>query len=219
VHHDDVEPVGRGLGGGQGGVPAAGGLQHVQLELAGQRLGDDVPPTGCRGGGVGVDDEQRAHGGTLTGGPILASVSTRQTGPPWQIRAAGVTVGVEGLLGVGFAVLLALRAADSPAGVGAVLGEAGYFLVIGAGVVFVAVGLLTGRRWARTPAIVAQLLLLPVVYSLIGPSHQLLLGIVSGIVVIATFLLLISEPSREWSVGLDLPVDSGRDPTRDDPSG
>jgi hypothetical protein len=63
----------------------------------------------------------------------------------------------------------------------------------------------TGRRWARTPAIVTQLLLLPVVYSLIGPSRQLVLGIVAGAFVVTTFMLLISERSREWSMGLDLP--------------
>ena len=59
--------------------------------------------------------------------------------------------------------------------------------------------LATGRRGARTPAIVIQLLLLPVVYSLIGPSRQLLLGIAAGIYVVLTFLLLISERSREWA--------------------
>ncbi|WP_250557196.1 hypothetical protein [Pseudonocardia lacus] len=146
-------------------------------------------------------------------------MSTRQSAPPWQIRVAGVTVGGEGLLGIGFAVALAIRSTSSPAGVGAVLGEAGYFTLIGAALVFVGFGLVTGRRWARTPAIVTQLLLLPVVYSLIGPSRQLAMGIVTGVVVAATFMLLISERSREWSMGFDLPVDTGRDPTKDDPSG
>jgi hypothetical protein len=65
----------------------------------------------------------------------------------------------------------------------------------------VAAGLVTGRRWARTPAIVTQLLLLPVVYSLIGPSQQLVLGLVAGVVVAAAFMLLISERSRAWSMG------------------
>jgi hypothetical protein len=58
----------------------------------------------------------------------------------------------------------------------------------------------TGRRGARTPAIVTQLLLLPVVYSLIGPSQQLVLGIAAGVYVIGTFLLLISERSRMWAL-------------------
>lgn len=114
-------------------------------------------------------------------------------------------MGVEGLLGVGFAVALGIRSASSTAPVGAVLGEAAYFALIGVALLAVAYGLTSGRRWGRTPAIVTQLLLLPVVYSLIGPSRQLLLGIAAGIFVGATFLLLISERSREWSMGLDLP--------------
>jgi len=100
---------------------------------------------------------------------------------------------------VGFALLLGIQAAVLAQPAGSVLGEAGYFVVIGIALVAVGVGLLTGRRGARTPAIVTQLLLLPVVYSLIGPSQQLVLGILVGVYVVATFLLLISEPSRTWA--------------------
>lgn len=118
---------------------------------------------------------------------------------------AGVIVALQGLLGLGFAVLLVLRASDADLPVGFVLGEAAYFTVIGAALAAVGAGLVVGRRWARTPAIVTQLLLLPVVYSLIGPSQQLVLGIVAGVVVFVAFMLLISERSRGWSMGLDLP--------------
>jgi hypothetical protein len=115
-----------------------------------------------------------------------------------------VLVGLQGLLGLGFAVTLAARAFAVQQS-GDVLGEAAYFLIIGAALVAVGVGLVAGRRWARTPAIVTQLLLLPVVYTLLGPSRQLVLGIVAGIVVAGTFLLLISEAARTWSMGFDLP--------------
>jgi hypothetical protein len=121
------------------------------------------------------------------------------------VRLAGVLVGIQGLVAVGFAVALGLRSLGPDVAAGSVLGEAGYFVLIGAAVVAVGLGLVRGRRWARTPAIVTQLLLLPVVYSLIGPSRQLVLGIVAGLYVVATFMLLISERSREWSMGLDLP--------------
>ncbi len=124
--------------------------------------------------------------------------------PPPQVRLAGVSVGVEGLAGVVFAAVLAVRSLPEAAG------EAGFFALLGAALVAVGIGLLTGRRWARTPAIVTQLLLLPGVYSLLGPSRQLVLGIVSGVFVIATFLLLIGERSREWSMGLDLTDPPGR---------
>jgi hypothetical protein len=131
-------------------------------------------------------------------------VSTERA--PRQIRLAGVLVGIQGLLGLGFAVALVVRALTVE-GTGLlvrnIVGEAGYFGLIGAALVAVGLGLLAGRRWARTPAIVTQLLLLPVVYTLIGPSRQLLLGSVAGVFVVATFLLLISEASRSWSMGLD----------------
>ena len=127
------------------------------------------------------------------------------TGPPPQVRIAGAIVALEGIAAVVFAVALGARAAAADLPFGFVLGEAGYFAVIGLALLGVGYGLLSGRRWARTPAIVTQLLLLPVVYSLIGPSQQLLIGICTGVVVAGTFLLLISERSREWSMGLDLP--------------
>jgi hypothetical protein len=123
------------------------------------------------------------------------------------VRLAGVLVGLQGLLGLGFAVALFVRALTGDGGPGLlvrdIVGEAGYFVLIGAALIAVGAGLVAGRRWARSPAIVTQLLLLPVVYTLLGPSRQLLLGIVAGVFVAGTFLLLISEPSRTWSMGLD----------------
>ena len=117
--------------------------------------------------------------------------------PPPQIRVAGLLVGLQGVAAVAFAILVGIQ--DSTLPLGSVLGEVGYFAVIGIALVFIGAALFTGRRGARTPAIVTQLLLLPVVYSLIGPSRQLLLGIAAGVYVVVTFLLLISERSREWS--------------------
>jgi Ca2+/Na+ antiporter len=117
------------------------------------------------------------------------------------VRAAGALVGLETLAAGAFAVVLALRATATQLGTGAVVGEAVFFLLVAVALGAVAAGLVTGRRWARTPAIVTQLLLLPVVYSLIGPSQQLVLGLVAGVVVAAAFMLLISERSRAWSMG------------------
>jgi thiosulfate reductase cytochrome b subunit len=117
------------------------------------------------------------------------------------VRAAGALVGLEALAAAAFAVVLAMRATATQLGRGAVVGEAVFFLLVAVALGAVAAGLVTGRRWARTPAIVTQLLLLPVVYSLIGPSQQLMLGLVAGVVVAAAFMLLISERSRAWSMG------------------
>jgi hypothetical protein len=120
--------------------------------------------------------------------------------PPPQIRVAGVLVAIQGLASVAFAIVIGVQARTLALPFTAVLGETAYFVVTGLALLGVGIGLVLGRRGARTPAIVTQLLLLPVVYSLIGPSQQLVLGIASGVYVVATFLLLISEPSRTWSM-------------------
>lgn len=136
--------------------------------------------------------------------PGVVSAGTDRLRPPPQVRTAGALVGGQGLAAVFFAVLLAARSLAAPAGpgalpIGSVLGQAALFVLFGAALAGVGIGLIRGRRGARTPAIVAQLLLLPVVYSLIGPSQQLVAGLLTGAYVVVTFLLLISEPSRQWA--------------------
>ena len=133
---------------------------------------------------------------------VVMPPTTRNVPPP-QVRLAGALVGVEGLAALVFTVVLLVQASSADLPLGSVLGEAAYFAVVGLALAAIGGGLLTGRRGARTPAIVVQLLLLPVVYSLIGPSQQLPLGIAAGVVVAGTFLLLISEAARMWS--MDLP--------------
>jgi hypothetical protein len=136
--------------------------------------------------------------------PEVSAPAPVRDAPPGPVRAAGVLVGLQALAAGAFAVALAVRAGSTTFGARPVLGQAGFFLIVALTLGAVAVGLLTGRRWARTPAIVTQLLLLPVVYSLIGPSQQLVLGLVAGVVVATAFMLLISERSRAWSMGAEL---------------
>lgn len=122
---------------------------------------------------------------------------------PPQVRLAGVLVGLQGLAGIGVAVAILVRALAAGALSGYLLAEIGFFLVVGGAVVAAGAGLWAGRRWARSPAIVTELLLLPVVYSLLGPSRQVLLGVLAGVWVLTAFLLLISERARLWSMGVD----------------
>ena len=125
---------------------------------------------------------------------------------PQNVRVAGALVGLQGVVGVVVAVVFAVRAlAAGGSALGYGLAEAGFFLLLAAAVTAAGVALVLGRRAARTPAIVIQLLLLPFVYSLIGSPDQLVLGIVAGLAVILTFLLLISDQARRWSVGNDYP--------------
>jgi len=121
------------------------------------------------------------------------------TRAPWQVRWAGWVVGLEALGALAFTAALLVRAGGTGSSVGLVLGQAGLFAIVGAALLAVARGLHTGGRWARTPAIVTQLLLLPAAYSLIGPSRQLLIGIVTAVLLAACLLMLTSEAARVWN--------------------
>lgn len=119
---------------------------------------------------------------------------------------AGVLVALQGVVGVVVAVVLGVRTLGAdPARLYYGLAESGIFLLLGAAVAGIGYGLVRGAHGCRSPAIVLQLLLLPVIYSLLGPSRQLLWGIGCGLLVLVTFLLLISEQSRRWSMGDEYP--------------
>jgi hypothetical protein len=109
---------------------------------------------------------------------------------------------LQGVAGLGFTVALLVRAFDveSP---GRVLGEAGYFAVLSAGVAAAGVALVIGRTWARSPAVVVQLLLLGVAWYAYGPSGQQLAGSLLGIYCAIAIVLLFTGPARAWALGLD----------------
>lgn len=131
------------------------------------------------------------------------AASDSGAGPPWTVLAAAALVAVQGLAAIGFAVFALLSVRSAMLGAGAVFGEAGTALLAGALLLAVARSLLRGRLWGRTPAVVVQILLLPVGYSLLVPSHQVLAGVVVLLVALAGLGLLLCAPSREWSESLD----------------
>jgi hypothetical protein len=135
----------------------------------------------------------------VSAAPDSPRADGRGARPPGPIRAAAGLVGLQGLVAVGFAGFLVLAAGAGAQRLGGVLAESGMFLLIGAALLWVALGLLRGRFWARTPAIVVQLLLVPLAYSLLVPSRQVLAGAVTGVVVVAALLLLLSAPARDWA--------------------
>jgi hypothetical protein len=139
----------------------------------------------------------------VSAGPDSPRADARGARPPGPVRAAAALVGLQGLVAVGFAGYLVVRAGTGSQGLGGVVAESGMFLLIGAALLLVALGLAKGRFWARTPAVVVQLLLLPLAYSLLVPSHQVLAGAVTGAVVLAALLLLLSAPARAWALDQD----------------
>lgn len=123
---------------------------------------------------------------------------------PPTIRGAGILVGLQGLTGIGFAVALLVRALGGASTEGNnIYGEAGYFTVLGGGVVAVGVGLVLGKHWARSPAVVVELLLLGVAWYAAGPSGRPEYGVPVGVVCVVVLYLLFTVRSREWSLGLD----------------
>ncbi|MEV1121759.1 hypothetical protein AB0I91_42445 [Actinosynnema sp. NPDC049800] len=128
-------------------------------------------------------------------------VSTEGKVPP-AVRAAGALTAVQGLTGLAFAIALVVRSFSAEKS-GEVLGEAAYFAVLSAGVLAAGVGLVLGRHWGRTPAVVVQLLLLGVAWYMYGPSDRQLWGALLGVYVVVSLVLLFTNPVRRWALGVD----------------
>ncbi|KQU53573.1 hypothetical protein ASG84_03020 [Rhodococcus sp. Leaf278] len=120
--------------------------------------------------------------------------------PPATFRSAGVLVAAQGAASLIAAFVLLVRAisGEGDNAVANGYGTAGWFGVLGMGVGAAGVALILGKRWGRAVATVVQLLLLPVVWSLLTGSHQTVYGVVLGIVVIGVLVLLFSPPSSRW---------------------
>jgi hypothetical protein len=118
--------------------------------------------------------------------------------PPTQVKVAAVVVLVEALALVGVGLLTLLSGLDHDAAVGQLLAQVAYYLVLALALAAVGAGLLRGRRWARTPAIVIQLITLGVGFYLAVPSEHPGWGIpVAAIALVAAFLL-VGRAASAW---------------------
>lgn len=115
---------------------------------------------------------------------------------PRPVRAAGLLVLLQGLTSVAAAGVTLAVAGGSLAGVTAV-----WLAGFGAILLAVGVNLVRGRHGARTPAIVAQLLLLGVCLYAIGPSSQPAYGIPAAVFCVAVLALLFCAPALRWATG------------------
>ncbi|KQR95997.1 hypothetical protein ASG12_17265 [Williamsia sp. Leaf354] len=121
------------------------------------------------------------------------------TGPPTAVRRAGVVVALEGIVAVVIAVVLAVHGATgADESFISSYGTAGWFAILGSGVVAGGVALFTGRRWGRAIAVVAQILLIPVAFALLTDSGQPWLGAPLLVVVVIVLGLLFSPKSVRW---------------------
>ncbi|MFI6040713.1 hypothetical protein ACIA8C_03700 [Nocardia sp. NPDC051321] len=120
-------------------------------------------------------------------------------GAPKTVRGAGGLVTLEGAVAVITALVLIVRGLlghDQSKTSG--YGTAAWFGILGGAVLAAGIGLLLGKRWGRAIAVIAQLLLLPVTWSLLTDSHQPVFGTLLGVVVIATLVLLFAPASTRW---------------------
>ncbi|RJO80061.1 hypothetical protein D5S18_01340 [Nocardia panacis] len=118
---------------------------------------------------------------------------------PATVRGAGALVAVEGAVAVIVAVVLIARGLlGSDQSVASGYGTAAWFGILGGGVLAAGAGLLLGRRWGRAIAVIAQVLLLPVVWSLLTDSHQPVYGALLGLAAVASLVLLFAPPTTRY---------------------
>jgi hypothetical protein len=119
---------------------------------------------------------------------------------PSTVRQAAVVVALEGAALIGVAAVLVVRhvagVEDQPWLSG--YGTAGWFALMGAGVLAAGWALWTGRRWGRGIAVFAQLLLLPVAWYMGVGSQRWLFAVPIGLVALATLVLLFSPSTLQW---------------------
>jgi len=125
--------------------------------------------------------------------------------PPRSVRIAAGLVLLEALGLVVLAVLNLVSGLSEAASIGRTLAQVAYYLVIAAALVLCASGLLRGRRWARTPSLVAQLVVFAVGIWLVAPSGQLVGGPLLVLTGAAGAVLLLSRPANAWINRFPLP--------------
>jgi hypothetical protein len=127
---------------------------------------------------------------------------------PTTVRVAGVLLGLQGLGGIVFAVVLLVQP-----GVLTVrdrLGEAGFFALMAAGVIGFGVALVLGKRGARSPAVVIELLLVGIAGYATVPSSRPEYGIPVAVVCLVVLYLLLNPRARAWYLDVDA-VEAGAD--------
>lgn len=126
--------------------------------------------------------------------------STDPAPPASRLRALTalvVLVAAEGALLVGFAVFYLVELVVSrPDNVTTALVSAGLALLAGVGLLFVSRGLGRRRRWSRAPALVTQLLLLPVAWDL-AHSERWYLGVLLLVAALAGAVLCFLVPLED----------------------
>jgi hypothetical protein len=119
---------------------------------------------------------------------------------PTTVRAGGIIVGLQGLAGIAFAIAVlvqpgVLTTRDR-------LGEAGFFAVMAAAVIGFGIALVLGKRGARSPAVLIELLLLGIAGYATVPSSRPEYGIPVAVLCLLALYLLLNTRGRAWAMDL-----------------
>lgn len=130
---------------------------------------------------------------------------------PRTLIWAGYATAAQGALGLIVAVVLIIReaAGHHEASISG-YGTAGWFIVIGGAVFAGGYALTRGKRWGRGLSLMAQILLLPVAYTLITGSGLPAIGVPVAIIALAILALLFAPASMTWLNAVDVPSDAKR---------
>lgn len=122
---------------------------------------------------------------------------------PLTLVIAAAVLAVQGvvalLLGGYVAVETVIGAPDD---IASSLFVAGFGLLVGAGLLWVAWGALRGERWSRSPGVVAQIFALPVVYTTLQSGQYGIAVPLAGTVLIA-LVALLAPPTAKALYGED----------------
>lgn len=110
---------------------------------------------------------------------------------------------LQGVAGGVVCLALAARALAGATDVVATLGTALWFAVITVAVTGLGVALWRGRHGARSPVVVAQLVLLGVAWYAAGPSFRPEYGVPGAGYCILVLVLLFSAPTVRWAYGTE----------------
>ncbi len=141
----------------------------------------------------------RSFGPNAYSNRVVGASSSR----PAPLVVAGVLIGVEALAAIAFGTVALSQTGLSRAAVGG--GVALLMLAYGLLLVFVARGVLRGRRWSRGPAATTQLILLPIAWSF-RASPTTWVAVLIAAAAVAIIVGLLHPRSTEVFVG-PLPIE------------
>jgi hypothetical protein len=121
------------------------------------------------------------------------------------VVAAGLLVLAEGVGLLVLAVATLASGLSEDIAVGRTFAQAGYYVLLALLLGACARGVLRGRRWGRTPCLLAQVVLVAIGVWLIAPSGQYGWGVALIVVGGVTGYLLLSRPANAWINRFPLP--------------